>query len=249
VYRQILNELHPLPLVIRTLDLGGDKQPLFNVGGFGSSPLFGMGGLRLSLNEEELFLTQLKAIGDVARTYEDVSILFPMVASAEDLEQALEFVDATISSDRKRPRVGAMIETPSALFEIEEILDVVDFISVGTNDLVQFLLAIERRSVETLSQEAFFQAAVLRAISHVVSRAHEHDKPVTVCGESAGDPAAAGVLVGLGVSSLSMSPVRAARVRAAIRGRTMNEFEQMAARAMAGRSRADVMTIIESDSP
>lgn len=244
VYRNVIDELGSLPLVIRTLDLGGDKQPRFPVGRFGGNLLFGMRGLRLSLHEEKLFRTQLEAIGDVAGESANISILFPMVVCAEDLRRAIDLVDA-IMPDR-RPRLGAMIETPSALFEIDDILDTVDFISIGTNDLVQFLLAIERRSVDTLSQDAFFQPAVLRSVAHVVDRANAADKPITICGEAAGDPAAACVLVGLGISRLSVSPVRTAPVRAVLNTCTRTELEAIAARALAARSRAEVIDIVSS---
>jgi phosphotransferase system enzyme I (PtsI) len=244
VYRRVVQELGSLPLIIRTLDLGGDKQPLFPIGRFGGNPMFDMRGLRLSLHERHLFHRQLQAIGAVVEEGADISILFPMVVSADDLREAVDVVGSIIP--RHRPRLGAMIETPSALFEIDDILEMVDYVSVGTNDLVQFLLAIERRSVETLSQDAFFQPAVLRSVAHVVDRARASDTPVTVCGEAAGDPAAAGVLVGMGISCLSVSPIRAARVRAVLAGHSSSELEDIAKLALSAHSRADVVRIVTS---
>lgn len=245
VYRKVLGELDGKPLVIRTLDLGGDKQPRFHIDRFGGNPRFGMRGLRLSLNERDLFRTQLQAIIDIADSIQRVSILFPMVIGASDLREAIELVEE-LTGQTDRPPLGAMIETPSALFEIEEIVDQVDFVSIGTNDLVQYLLTIERRTVETLGHEAFFQPAVLRAVAHVVRAADARGIPVSVCGEAAGDPVAAGVLVGLGICRLSMSPVRAARVRAALRRLTKGQFQELATRALKTGSRKEALAAIEA---
>jgi phosphotransferase system enzyme I (PtsP) len=168
----------------------------------------------LSLQETELFRTQVRAIIDSSRGNEQVSILLPMVISAEDVSLAIAVVDE-IARDVgcQRPSVGAMLETPSILFELEDVLSQVDFVSIGTNDLVQFMLAVERRSVDSLKEDAIFQPAILRALHHVARRAAMQSKPLSVCGEAAGDPLAACLLAGgIGYRSAQHEPrARSAR--------------------------------------
>ncbi|HVJ21663.1 MAG TPA: phosphoenolpyruvate--protein phosphotransferase, partial [Polyangiaceae bacterium] len=246
VYRAVLDELKDLPIVIRTLDLGGDKTPRFpmpELRGMRSSTR----GLSLSLAERELFTTQLQAIMEAASGPGDVAILLPMVVCADDFKRATAAIDevATRLGRSSRPPVGAMIETPSALFELNELLDVADFISLGTNDLVQFMLATERRSTGALAESAFFQPSILRAVEHVVHAATTKGKSLTVCGEAAGDPMAACLLVGMGARRLSMSPVRAARVRDAIRRHNCSALQTLARRAAECSSRSEVMALVK----
>jgi phosphotransferase system enzyme I (PtsI) len=245
VYQVILEELKGAPVVIRTLDLGGDKTPSFpmpDLRGMRSS----VRGLSLSLAEDRLFRTQLQAILEAASECEDVAILLPMVRCAADFERALGVIDhvAAELGACKKPRVGAMVETPSALFELEEILRRADFISLGTNDLVQYMLAMERGKVGALGDNALFQPAILRAVAQVTRTVGAAGKPLTVCGEAAGDPTAACLLVGMGIRRLSMSPVRAARVRAAIRQQDGSVLEAVAREALGCGSRAEVMTLL-----
>jgi phosphoenolpyruvate-protein phosphotransferase (PTS system enzyme I) len=245
VYLEIVQALQGRPVVIRTLDLGGDKRPRFAIPGFAGSAPFGMRGLRLSLHEKELFSTQVRAIVEVARDNNHVAILLPMVISAEDVSRATSVIDE-VSGELgcDRPSVGAMLETPSVLFELEDVLGQVDFVAVGTNDLVQFMLAVERRTVESLSEDAIFQPAILRAVHHIARRAALQNKPLSLCGEAAGDPLAACLLVGLGIDRLSMSPVRAARVRAAIRKQRRTALKELATTALAAGTRSEVMKLV-----
>jgi phosphoenolpyruvate-protein phosphotransferase len=245
-YGNILRALEGRPVVIRTLDLGGDKQPRFAIPGFRGRVPSGLRGLRLSLYEDELFRTQVRAIVQAGRPQDHVAILLPMVVSAEDAGRAIAVVDEVAGErGRRRPTVGAMLETPSLLFELDDVLSQVDFVSIGTNDLVQFMLAVERRSVETLREDAFFQPAILRAVHDVARRAAQQNKPLSLCGEAAGDPLAACLLVGLGVDQLSMSPVRAARVRAAIRKQERARLKNLATAALAAGTRAEVMKLVQ----
>jgi phosphoenolpyruvate-protein phosphotransferase len=243
-YRAVIGRLGGRPIAIRTFDLGGDKRPQFATGIL-SRTSGGMRGLRFSLREDTMFRVQIRAIMESEEASDDVAILLPMVASAGDLETALAVIDEAADTLRRtRPRVGAMLETPSALFEIDDILSLVDFASLGTNDLTQFMLGADRRTVESLSDDAIFQPALLRALRHVAERAEAHGKPVTVCGEAAGDPPAACLLVGLGLQRLSMSPARAARVRAAVRSQRRSELARVAARAVEARTRSQVVGIL-----
>ncbi len=217
-YRQVAETLEGLPLVIRTLDLGGDKHPAFLPTQPEHNPMLGLRGLRFALHEQELLRTQLAAILDISRDY-PVRILFPMVLGGADLAAAIDVVRdvARQAGHTTTPPIGAMIETPSALFALDEITRQTDFLSIGTNDLTQFLLVADRDAVELIDDYSMLHPSVLRAIRSVVMAAGRSGTPLSVCGEAAGDPALAPVLVGLGVRQLSMSPARAAAVRHVLR--------------------------------
>jgi len=237
VYAEAIRKLPGCPVTIRTLDLGGDKKPRFLARQFEHNPNLGARGLRFSLAEKELFLTQVEAVLE-SSSLGDVRLLFPMVLGGDDLRQAVREVGLAAHrvGVKKLPLLGAMVETPSALFELEEILNLVDFVSIGTNDLVQFMLAADRSAVDLGGEEMVLYPSVLRAIAEVVAAAQEKNRPVCVCGEAAGNPRIACLLVGLGVRELSMSPDRAARVRVAIRSNLVSELERLARDAVEARA-------------
>lgn len=233
-YEEVARELEGLPVVIRTLDLGADKKPLFPVPLLEDDSMLGNRGLRFSLIEGNLLATQLQAIAEVAGRHEQMTVLFPMVIGAGDLKEAINRLKEMVarSGSEKMPSVGAMIEAPSSLFELEEILALVDFVSLGTNDLAQFMLAADRYAVDLLGEEAILHPSVLRAIRRVVEAANERNHPVSVCGEAAGHPALAALLVGLGIRELSMASRRAARVRYALRRHRLGDLEDFARQAL-----------------
>lgn len=221
------------PLVLRTLDLGADKNPPYLAARFPVNPSLGLRGLRLCLAAEELFRTQLRAIlANFPR--HDVRILFPMVLGAGDLQRALAVLRSVAAEAglEKLPPVGALIETPSAVFTIGEIVRHVDFVSIGTNDLTQYVLAADRNSLEMFEDCSILHPAVLRAVKAVVQAAAAAKRPLCVCGEAAGDPVVARLLVGLGVRELSMSPALAPRVRQLLRGASCAELERFAQEAV-----------------
>jgi phosphoenolpyruvate-protein kinase (PTS system EI component) len=143
------------------------------------------------------------------------------------------------------PPLGAMIETPAALFALEDILGIVDFVSIGTNDLTQFILAVDRNEAELIEDCTVHHPAVIRAIAKVVRACREADRDVCVCGEAAGDPMTACLLVGLGVSQLSMSPLRAARVRYALRGTASHRLQHIAKQALKSDSAQSVQRLLK----
>ncbi|NUP07302.1 MAG: phosphoenolpyruvate--protein phosphotransferase [Polyangiaceae bacterium] len=243
-YRAVLDRLGDRPMTIRTFDIGGDKRPQFATGVL-SRGTGGLRGLRFSLRESAMFRVQLRAIMEASEASNQLAILLPMVASAEDMESAIGIIDEVANAlCQPRPRIGAMVETPSALFEVDDILSLADFVSLGTNDLTQFMLGADRRTAESLSDDAIFQPALLRGLHHVARCALAHGKPVTVCGEAAGDPMAACLLIGLGLERLSMSPARAARVRAAVRSHRRSALQTAATRGVEARTRAQVVDIV-----
>jgi len=244
-YTEVAKLLNGLPFVIRTLDLGGDKYPSFIRREDEDNPAMGVRGLRYMLRHGNLFETQLRAILRASR-YGDVRIMFPMVIGVEDLRDAMEMMHRAAEHEgiSQLPRIGALIETPAAVFEINDILDMVDFVSIGTNDLTQFILAADRGSLAMLDNNSVLHPSVLKAIVGVVNAAHAKGREVCVCGEAAGDPGIACLLVGLGVRQLSMSPVRAARVRHHIRRSHLRDFEQAANEALGSKDIKKVETIV-----
>ena len=233
IYAQAAKVLNGQPLVIRTFDLGGDKLPPFLTSHPSvPHPSRHLRGLRFSLAERLLFETQLRAIVQVAQAA-DVRLLFPMVIGSDDFSRAVAAVDEVIDKlgAPRRPPLGAMIETPAALFALEEILELADFVSIGTNDLTQYMLAADRDAADLTDECTPWHPAVLRAIKRVVDTAAAKDCPVCVCGEEAGEADFACLLVGLGVRELSMTPVRAASVRHALRKMDCPTIEELANRA------------------
>lgn len=217
-YVRVAEALDGLPMVVRTLDLGGDKQPAFMPTLPGHNPTLGLRGLRYALREQHLLRTQLAALIDVARNH-PVRVLFPMVLGGDDLGRAIEVLREAASERGADtlPPIGAMIETPSSLFALDEILPQVSFLSLGTNDLTQFMLAADREAADLIDDYSLLHPSVLRAVHQVASRARRDGCPVSVCGEAAGDPQLVPVLAGLGIRELSMSPARAAAVRHTLR--------------------------------
>lgn len=235
IYARVAHALKGRPLVVRTLDFGGDKYPTFMAPRFESNPTLGLRGLRFSLAAaRDLFLTQLRAIARVGMDA-DVRVLFPMVLGGGDLSQAIAALHEAADGlgVRQLPPVGAMVETPSSVFTIDEIARQSDFVSIGTNDLTQFILAADRNALEVHEDYSPLHPAVLRAIRQVVEAANRHGKPVCVCGEAAADPATACLLVGLGVRELSMNPVAAPRVRQTLRETRLSDLETLAREALA----------------
>ena len=236
VYRTVAEQLGERPLVIRTLDLGGDKFPRFLAPHHEANPTLGLRGLRFSLTSgRTLFETQVRAILAVAARHSEVRILLPMVLGPGDFAAALAIIEdlARREGRRARPKVGAMIETPAAVLTVGELLALADFASLGTNDLTQFMLAADRNALDLIEDHTVLHPAVLRAIKVVTDAGAKAGKPVGVCGEAAADPAVAALLIGLGIRELSMSPAASLRVRQRVRGLDSRDVEALATAALA----------------
>jgi len=245
-YTGVAEKLGDLPVVVRTLDLGGDKKAGFLPAGFENNPNLGRRGLRFSLSESRLLETQLRAIVTTWRNHRNVQVLFPMVMGGDDLRQSVEKLKETADDVGAGgiPKVGAMIETPSALFELDEILEQSDFISIGTNDLAQFMLAADRNALGLIAGNPAIYPSVLRAVKRVVKAAREKACPLCICGEVAGDPLIACLFVGLGIRQLSMSPVRAARVCYNLRKVSFAAMEELAARALESSNAGQIESLL-----
>ena len=246
IYDNMARGVDDLPLVIRTFDLGGDKLPPFlQLEGSETHATLHLRGLRFSLRERELLDEQLRAILHVAQS-SDISVLFPMVIGCDDFAQAIAAVDRIVDQFGmlRRPLIGAMIETPAALYALDEILELADFVAIGTNDLTQYMLAADRDLAKGTDDCTAMHPAVLRAIKHVVDVAEKQDCPVSVCGEEAGDADFACLLVGLGIRKLSLSPRRGAAVRQAIREISCQRAREIASQALRCRRPGDVRKLL-----
>jgi phosphotransferase system enzyme I (PtsP) len=237
LYRDLLQFFAPKPLTIRTLDTGGDKNlPFFNIAE--TNPFLGRRGIRFTLDHTEIFLTQLRALLRADAGIGNLQILFPMISRIHEFDAALGLLDRACKDlvaeghAAAKPRIGAMIEVPSAVYVIAELAGRLDFFSIGTNDLTQFLLAVDRSNPWVQGFNDNLHPAVIHVVGDIVQRSHRQNKPVGVCGEMAGDPASALLLIGLGVDSLSMTPSSLPRVKWTIRSFTMQQARGLADKAL-----------------
>ncbi len=237
---QIASELGGRPLIVRTLDVGADKPLPAVPMAPEQNPFLGRRGIRLSLEHPELLATQLRAVLRVAAEH-PLKVMFPMVATLGELEAALHAVgEARHATGVDAPlEVGIMVEVPSAALEARQLAARADFFSIGTNDLTQYTMAAERGNEHVGDLLTGPQPAVLRLIAETVAGAEAFGRWVGVCGELAGDPAAALLLVGLGARELSMAPPLVAEVKAALRSVTLADAADAARRALDARDAAD----------
>ncbi|MEE4376615.1 MAG: phosphoenolpyruvate--protein phosphotransferase [Candidatus Competibacteraceae bacterium] len=221
-YMRILKAMAPRPVMLRTLDVGGDKPlPYFPIEE--QNPFLGWRGIRVSLDQPDIFKTQLRAILRAGAEYTNLSILFPMITAVNELTDALAMLHSAhheLLEDGLpvvMPQVGIMVEIPAAVYQIDALAQRVDFVSIGSNDLTQYLLAVDRNNDRVAKLYDSLHPAVLQAIQHVVERVHRLERPVSVCGEMAGDPAAVLLLLAMGVDNLSMSLGNLLKVKWVIR--------------------------------
>jgi phosphoenolpyruvate-protein phosphotransferase len=236
VYRRVLVALGPdRPVVIRLADLGGDKAVGFMAGPHEANPFLGIRGIRLARRDRGLFVTQLRAVARAAvDARAEALVMAPMVATLDDVDLLVGLRDeaaASLAAGGIRAsaiRLGAMIEVPSAALLAAEIADRLDFLSIGTNDLTQYTLAVDRGNAALAPLQDALHPAVLRLVRTAVLGAAAAGIPVAVCGEVAGDPAGALVLVGLGVDDLSVEPGAIGPVRDALAGVSLAELRSLA---------------------
>lgn len=204
-------------VTVRTIDLGGDKQPPALRLPREPNPALGVRGMRLALAHPELLKTQFRAL---LRAFAGrrLRLLLPMVNDPDEVARTRELLDdAAVGGGSARLDLGVMIETPAAALMADELAAVVDFLSVGTNDLTQYVLAADRESEWTRALYQPLHPAVLRLVRHAIAAAIRADRPVAVCGEAAADPILAPLLVGMGVRELSVPPTAVARMKRVIR--------------------------------
>jgi phosphoenolpyruvate-protein phosphotransferase len=242
-YRDMVLALGGRPLIIRTLDIGGDKYvPYLNLPKEDNSFL-GVRGIRLCVARPDLFIPQLRAIYR-ATAFGPISIMFPMIATLEDVEQARMYAEQVrLELNAALVPIGIMIEVPSAVILADHFAKIIDFFSIGTNDLTQYTLAMDRLHPQLAKQADALHPAVLRMIDKTVQAVRAEGKWVGVCGGVAGDPQGAVILAGLGVSELSVSVPSVAAVKARIRDMSMEDMQRLAQQALECRTAAEVRSL------
>ncbi len=232
-FRQVVDAVAPRPVVIRTFDLGGDKFPLFLPAVAEENPFLGWRGLRVYELIPDLLHSQVRAILRAAARA-DVGLLVPMLNSVDEIRWIRSIIDrASAELEREglehgRCRLGVMLETPAAIAITEILARHVDFLSVGTNDLVQYMLAVDRSNAQLSAYFDLYHPALLRYIRYAARTAAEARRPLCVCGEAASDPLSATLLLGLGVRSLSCSPHALLGQKKLIRSLDLPEIERLA---------------------
>lgn len=243
VYRDMALALHGRPLTIRTLDIGGDKQvPHLNLPKEDNSFL-GIRGIRLCLARPDLFEPQLRAIYRAAKEA-NIRVMFPMISTIEDIEVTLEWC-ARVRQELNAPKIeiGIMVEVPSTAVMAEQFAPLVDFFSIGTNDLTQYTLAMDRVHPQLAKQADAMNPAVLRLIDMTVQAAHKHGKWVGVCGGAASDIKGASILMGLGVKELSITVPTIPTIKAHIRANSMQQLQALAQTALSCRTATQVRAL------
>lgn len=232
-YKHMAEKLNPAPLVIRTIDLGGDKFLENYSAEDEMNPFLGWRAIRFCLDEPDIFKTQLRAILR-ASAFGNIKILIPMVSAVNEILRSKKIIDeiknelsAEALAFNKDIQIGIMIETPAAAMSVELYIKYVDFFSIGTNDLTQYVLAIDRTNSRVSKSFNTFNPAVLDFIYKTIKTGRKHQKEVTLCGEFAAMPEAIPLLLGMGLRSFSMNPVFLAKSKKIIRSLDIRECEML----------------------
>lgn len=252
-YCQVVNAMEGRPVVMRTLDLGADKLPNFPMPEDESNPFLGLRSIRLALKYLDLFRMQLRAILR-ASSCGDVRVMFPLVSTVLELRRAkMVLADAMedleeegVAFNRDIP-VGMMVEVPSAVVMLEQFVDEVDFFSIGTNDLVQYTLAVDRSNKDVASLYTSADPSVIRLVKMAVDTAKAGGKPISLCGQMSGAPLYTMLLLGLGLRSLSVTPAAAPEVKRVCRSTTIKHCEKVANRVLSLESARDVKTYLREE--
>lgn len=238
IYREQLDAFAPNTVTMRTLDIGGDKAlPYFPIEE--DNPFLGWRGIRVTLDHPEIFLVQLRAMLKASVGLDNLRIMLPMISNVPELEEALELVyrchDELLDEglEIQLPPVGVMIEVPAAVYQARDLARRVDFLSVGSNDLTQYLLAVDRNNPRVAELYHQYHPAVIHALCRIAEDGHIEGKPVSICGELAGDPGAAILLTAMGFDSLSMNATNLPRVKSVLRQISMSQARALLSEVMA----------------
>jgi phosphotransferase system enzyme I (PtsP) len=231
-YQSILDAAGDKPVVFRSLDVGGDKVIPYLRGGAEENPALGWRAIRMALDRPALFRTQIRALLR-ATNGRELNLMLPMIADVSEFELARALIDREVLLLKKHGRpepsrllVGAMIEVPALLWQLDSIMPLIDFASVGSNDLLQFIFAADRGNVRVADRFDPLSPSALRALRQIVQGAKKHAVPLTLCGEMAGKSLEAMTLIGLGFRSISMAPASVGPVKAMIRSLDASNLEQ-----------------------
>jgi len=220
LYRAVLDAAGERPVTFRTLDIGGDKVLPYMRNVEEENPALGWRAIRLGLDRPGLLRSQIRALLRAAGG-RDLKVMFPMIATVEEFDEAKSLVERELTHLRRhshklpeRVEVGTMVEVPSLLYQLDELLERVDFLSVGSNDLLQFFYAADRGNARVAERFDALSAPILRAFKAIADKGRAHGKPVTLCGELASKPIGALALVAIGYRSLSLAPSAVGPVKA-----------------------------------
>ncbi len=238
LYQHVLGDFAGKPVTMRTLDVGGDKQlPYFPI--VEDNPFLGWRGIRLTLDHPEIFLVQIRAMIKANVFTSNLHIMLPMISDLGEVEEAtrlinqayLEVQDELIEADPNaivpKPKIGVMIEVPSMLFQLHQLKGKIDFCSIGTNDLTQYLLAVDRNNDKVADLYDAYHPTVLNAIKSIADILQVCDIPCSVCGELAGDPGGAMILAGMGFTQLSMNTQNLLRVKWVLKKSNTDELKNL----------------------
>jgi phosphotransferase system enzyme I (PtsP) len=242
LYEKILAKFPQKPVTMRTLDVGGDKSlPYFPI--TEDNPFLGWRGIRITLDHPEIFLVQVRAMIRANQYHKNLEIMLPMISNVSEVDEAIRLINQAYfevknelnvedKADCKfnekgeveryrdqlpRPKIGIMLEVPSVIFQLKELAHRVDFFSVGSNDLTQYLLAVDRNNAQVASLHDAYHPAVLRALNLIAEQSEQYLVPLSLCGELAGEPAGALLLLAMGFDKLSMNGHNIARIKWVIR--------------------------------
>lgn len=253
LYRQILMASPEQPITMRTLDVGGDKPlPYFPINE--ENPFLGWRGIRLTLDHPEIFLVQVRAMLRASIGLTNLQIMLPMISSVAEVQEARRLIDQAffeISDEVKdmdvlleRPKLGIMLEVPSVLYQLPQLARQVDFFSVGSNDLTQYLLAVDRNNTRVASLYNSYHPAVLSALYDIIKQADANQVPVTVCGEIAGEPGGAILLMGMGYRKLSMNAHNLRKINWVVRNVSLEESKQLLIKTLTASTHEEVFVYI-----
>lgn len=232
IYKQLLASFSPRPVTMRTLDVGGDKSlSYFPVEE--ENPFLGWRGIRITLDHPEIFLTQVRAMMRASEHFKNLQIMLPMITDVTELDEAMRLLKKAYAEvceeglEIEMPKVGVMVEVPSAVYQARLLAKRVDFLSIGSNDLTQYLLAVDRNNARVAYLFDSLHPAVLQALLQVVEAGHQEGKHVSICGEIAGDPIALPLLLAMGFDSLSMSASSLSRIKWVVRHFTQKKASKL----------------------
>ncbi|MGB9802254.1 phosphoenolpyruvate--protein phosphotransferase [Desulfofundulus sp.] len=252
-YLQVVQKMRGRPVVIRTLDYAGPSSPFFQPTHYEPNPFLGCRGIRLNLNFEEILTTQIRAILR-ASAFGRVKVMFPLISRVEDLRrvkamlrQAQEELDRAGQKFDPRIEVGLLVEVPSAALTAELFASEVDFYSIGTNDLVQYTLAVDRATAGINPLHQVLHPAILRLVKNVIDVARNNRKKVAMCGEMAGEPLATMLLLGLGLDQFSAAAGSLPEIKKVIRAVTLKEAREVALQALQLSAPEEVRRFLEQE--
>ncbi len=250
IYREQLSDFAPRPVTMRTLDIGGDKDlPYFPIEE--ENPFLGWRGIRISLDHPEIFLVQIRAMLRASEGINNLRIMLPMISNVPELDRALQLIERAYQEltqeegyTIKRPLIGAMIEVPAAVYQVKEIGRRVDFMSVGTNDLTQYLLAVDRNNPRVADLYHTLHPSVLRALKQIYDQASSVNCQLSICGEMAGDPLSTVILLGLGYETFSMSASSLLRVKSILLNVSRKDAKLLSKKALKMSSSKEIIAFL-----